>query len=686
MKKKSLQEAEVMLPTLYDLDRFNLAGVPGASVILDKQYRHVFASSFASKFFGISHDEIIGMSLTELFGDTIGDQLKRLVDDAFAGSGIQKILEFPPHGSDGKTRYHELWMEQCKFQNAPHVMVMIMDITTRMHRRHADIVQTQSLLKDLENQNLQLLKHDERVRIVGNVSADGYWEKNLLTGKRYCSDGFKRLVGLTDEPLDDGPEFWKMIIYPPDLGYWMSCLEKYRNSVAPFKTTLRLVHRDGSLIWVNIRGVTLRGDNGEPLRIVGSVSDITALQMAEERLKEVNQNLEVKIAARTQALTEEKERIARIASLAPGVIFSISIDRRLNLKFENISDRYDEIFGSANSRQSKPATFGELLHLVHEDHRDRVSSEIICAGRMLKPWQGEFPINRTDRTVWVNISAAPLQHSDGTLWWHGFVQDITQRIVQEQEASKLRADAEERKILHYQQMAEQQKLLTHRFINLAEEERRAVAYELHDGLTQHVMSAHLFLDTYSARVGSAETSLQATLARGLECLELAVKESRRLVNGLRALYLDDMGLAGAVAQVFADEAAAAGWKDTVYVHNLSGTRFDPEVETAIFRIAQEALVNVRKHATASKVTVELVKIQETALPELVLRVTDYGSGFDVDAGAKKHGHFGLRSMQERAALLSGRFTIKSHAGKGTRITMHMPIEQDSNQQPATFEI
>ncbi len=665
---------------------FDLSDIRCAVVILNREGRHVFASKFASEFLGFDEQSILGKTIVELLGPDLESPLFEMLQRALDGEIVHHLLRFPSVDPYTRDRYHEICLERCMFQGEVHVLNVVMDITHRVEGRVHLLRRQSELEKDLEGRGAELLRAEERMRVVGGISADGYWERNLVTGKRYCSDSFKKLLKYEDQPIEEDPNFWKNLIFSADYPMWSEAYDSHIEHNSPFTVTLRLLRSDEQPIWVTVRGIAIRDENGVPLRIVGSVTDITALRQAQHKLQNINQTLEAKIVERTVALTEEKERISRIASLVPGVIFSISINKKRNIQFEYISDGFVDIFGASEEKDSFPGTFGDLLGLIHIDHRMEIATQVMRAGHSLKTWQGEFKLSRTDREVWANVTSAPIAHSDGTLWWHGFVQDVTARIMQEREANRLRAEAEERKIQDYQQLAEQQRSMTHRFINLAEEERRGVAYDLHDGLTQHVMSANLYMEIFRARVGELELAPLEFLNKGMECLEQAVKESRRLVNGLRALYLDDMGLAGAIAQVFADESTAAGWASTMYVHNLSDTRFEPEVETAVFRIVQEALVNIRKHASARRVTIEIVKTDDELLPELVVRITDYGAGFEYAPGTYKQGHFGLRSMQERASLLGGTLTVLSKPGTGTRITLHMPLHWSDAPVVAGFEI
>ena len=232
-------------------------------------------------------------------------------------------------------------------------------------------------------------------------------------------------------------------------------------------------------------------------------------------------------------------------------------------------------------------------------------------------------------------------------------------------------------------MMSRQRALVSGLINAQEEERRAVAYDLHDGLTQYVMAAHMHLETsrIAQSKGNAEKA-QRELDRGVHYLKESVIESRRLVNGLRSLALDDLGLAGAIEQIISEEKERSGWEDVEFVHNIADRRFDKTLETTAYRILQEGLTNVRKHAEASRIRLMLLLDDDTDEKTLTVEVRDWGKGFVPAEKAGDYSHLGLQGMAERAHLLSGSFDITSAPGQGTAIRATFAV--DESKDPVTL--
>ncbi|RME48789.1 MAG: HAMP domain-containing protein [Chloroflexi bacterium] len=209
-----------------------------------------------------------------------------------------------------------------------------------------------------------------------------------------------------------------------------------------------------------------------------------------------------------------------------------------------------------------------------------------------------------------------------------------------------------------------------------EEERKRLARELHDDTVQDLIAL-------GHRIEMARRALEydpQAAAERLDELRALVGETitdvRRFTRALRPIYLEDLGLLPALEMLVQDVGEKAGIAGQFQVSG-SSRRLPEELELTIFRIAQEALTNVVQHAQATQVEVKL----HFAGHEVVLTIADDGVGFDVPErpeGLARRGHFGLLGMQERAALVGGRLVLESEAGRGTRVTAHLPSPESSS--------
>jgi signal transduction histidine kinase len=202
-----------------------------------------------------------------------------------------------------------------------------------------------------------------------------------------------------------------------------------------------------------------------------------------------------------------------------------------------------------------------------------------------------------------------------------------------------------------------------------QEERRRIAYEVHDGIAQLVVGAKQRLDTSRDFWKADEPRAEREFENGVEYLRRAISEMRRVLNALRPESLDFIGLADALRQHLGEVARDAGWHSE-FSENIGRQRLSAAIETALFRIAQEALANVQRHARASHVDVRL----HQSPGWIQLDVSDDGIGMATATHDGKQPGLGLLSMRERANRLGGTCAIADNVGAGTRVSTRIPLD------------
>ncbi len=209
------------------------------------------------------------------------------------------------------------------------------------------------------------------------------------------------------------------------------------------------------------------------------------------------------------------------------------------------------------------------------------------------------------------------------------------------------------------------KELTQRVFDAQEEERGRVARELHDSISQLLVGVRYALETVKRRIGRGEyEGAEAPLEKGVSGLGTAITEVRRISRDLRPGVLDDLGLGPALKALTSDFATRTGI-ETQFTTVVFRNRLDQEAKIALYRIAQEALMNIERHSGATKVTMDLRGHAKGA----TMRITDNGSGLPPEPLRSGPG-IGLRNMQERMEQLDGTLRILSsrgagHTGKGS---------------------
>ncbi|MBC8029051.1 MAG: sensor histidine kinase [Pyrinomonadaceae bacterium] len=224
--------------------------------------------------------------------------------------------------------------------------------------------------------------------------------------------------------------------------------------------------------------------------------------------------------------------------------------------------------------------------------------------------------------------------------------------------------------------------LTRRLVTAQEEERRRISRELHDQTAQHLAALLLGLKTLNKSESNGRKSLQKSLFQLQELTELLVEETHHLAWELRPAALDDLGLEMAISN-YVEKWSERSAITLDFHSSLDERRLAPPVETAVYRIVQEALTNVVKHAQANRVSVML----EYRFDELLVIVEDNGRGFhpEVTLTAKEGGGLGLLGIQERAALVGGRVQVESKPGSGVTVAIRIPAPASSHEKGVLHE-
>ncbi|WP_299350281.1 cache domain-containing protein [uncultured Shimia sp.] len=211
------------------------------------------------------------------------------------------------------------------------------------------------------------------------------------------------------------------------------------------------------------------------------------------------------------------------------------------------------------------------------------------------------------------------------------------------------------------------KELTQRVFDAQEEERGRVARELHDGISQLLVGVRYALDSARRRLGAGDRSGEDMLDKGIDHLSGAIQEVRRISRDLRPGVLDDLGL-GPALKALTDDFATRTGIDVDFNTVVFRNRLDQDAKIALYRIAQEALTNIERHAGASKVTIDVRGHKKGA----TLRIADDGGGIPSETTSQPGSGLGLRNMQERVEQLEGTLRIFS-SRSGTVIVAEVPL-------------
>jgi len=391
-----------------------------------------------------------------------------------------------------------------------------------------------------------------------------------------------------------------------------------------FEAQLR--RKDGGTLWVSLNARVLRNRAGKPVYFESFLQDITDRKRAEEKHR------------------ESEMRYRQLIDLSPDAIF-VQCEGKLVM----LNQAGARLLGSDHPRQllGRP-----VMEMIHPDYREMVRARIraMDAGEAV-PTVEEVFLRRDGTAVEVEVSASPLLYQ-GKPAAQAIARDITQRKRAERELRELSGH----------------------LLRARDEERRRIARELHDSTAQSLTALSLKLSLLS-RSGPARTAAErSTLA---ECLALArdgVREVRTVSYLLHPPTLDEMGLCSALKWYADGYQERSGIRVALDLPSKLG-RLPEEMETTLFRVVQECLTNVHRHARSPSARISLVR--QPGRVSLV--VSDAGRGIPTGTlshaqGARGRVGVGIAGMRERVRQLGGTIRFDS-SGDGTRVTVIFPTRK-----------
>ena len=514
-------------------------------------------------------------------------------------------------GLDGVARDLEVRAARLDHGNPPAVGVILHDVTES--RRKAS----------------QLRASEERLRLAFAGAKEGVWDWNLDTGHVDYSHRWKEMLGYGEDDIPSDVRAWEALLHPEDRARADALHEAVHRGHGTYEAEFRLRHKDGHYVTVLTRGLPIRSErDGRVWRIVGTHLDISENKRTEQALRD----------------SEERLRLA-FAGAQEGIW-----DWDLESNAVVYSSRWKHMLGYGDDEIEPHVSAWERL--VHPDDRKAADEAHDSVMRGASTYHAEFRLRHKDGHYVHVLSrgfavrrdpAGPVVRIVGTHF------DLTER--RQREAASARTD------------------LLARLVFVQEDERRRIAREMHDQFGEHLTALSLQIASLKDACGTNSELVEH--ARALEkTAERLDHDAEQLIWRLRPTALDDLGLRAALTNHVQEWSARHDISAEVHTSGLLDDRLASEVETALYRIAQEALNNVAKHARARRVEVLLERRPDCVL----LIVEDDGVGFDATKKVSGRHGFGLVSMQERAALVGARLDIETMPGQGTTILVRMATD------------
>ena len=385
----------------------------------------------------------------------------------------------------------------------------------------------------------------------------------------------------------------------------------------------------GNLIPCEVWLVSLPSENDALIR--GSIIDITERKKAEEKL------------------FEKEKKLEQVLSSTIDNFYVIDVNYNVIL-INKVAERNLEI------AWGKPVKQGTNLLGIIPEHGEEPIKENFIKAFSGESFEYELQLTRQGLPDWVNIRFTPVHDESETVIGVSVVaKDISERKKAEELLQKSYEDIRQ---------------LASNLQNIREDERTNIAREIHDELGQQLTGLKMDLHWLTKKINSADPDVNNKMTESINLINATIASVRKISTDLRPSILDDLGLVAAL-EWQSEEFEKRSGSLVKFINHAGDITVKPEITTAIFRIYQELLTNIARHANADMITAQLQKENDT----LNFKINDNGTGFNLESiGNKKT--LGLLGIKERTLILGGTYEFKSEPGKGSETVISIPLTND----------
>jgi PAS domain S-box-containing protein len=575
--------------------------------------RFLAVNDAALTHYGWSREEFLGLTLLDVRPPEDRAAALETVRDRASRDGLLDLGVLRHCRKDGSVIEVAVRSDRVEWGGRPAILAGVHDVTEQ--RRAAT----------------RVAEAAARLEAVVRGTNVGVWEWDLVAHRVRYSPEWKTMLGYAPDEIPDeapAPEAaWHQLVHPDDRDPTVARAHAViADPRRRYEAQFRLRHKDGSWHWILDRGIVVRDADGTPLRFLGTHVDLTPLRLKEEALRESE--------ARLRAIVESEPECVKV--LGPGGTLVEMNPSGLRM-IEAAS--LDDVRGADVAQLVVPefrAAFQAMVAAVFRGEDRRLEFQI----------EG---LRGTRR--WLETHSTPLRDASGKIVaLVGVTRDVTGR--HEAEAALRQAYENARRLAAGLEQAR-------------EGERTRLARAVHDELGQALTGLKMDVDWLRGRRGLRRDAVER-LGAMAALLDETVDTVRRIAGELRPGVLDDLGLAAAVrwqAREFAKRSGIDVRAQAVDLPHLEDAR-----ATAIFRVLQEALTNVARHADARRVTIRLAQEEDA----IVLEVEDDGRGITA-ADVERPSALGVLGMRERVHPWDGTVAFQGRPGAGTTVTVRVPL-------------
>lgn len=582
----------------------------------------------------------------------------------------KKVDDFtPPHRMDELEKvYPVLWERggaiDTEYWINDQIKILELTITPATWQNERVVFGVGKDVTERKRAERALRESEKRFRDIARTTGDWIWEMDPHGIYTYVSPVVEQVLGYTPEDMIGKSHITFMQADSPgELG--AMARRAFVEQGSAVQISAPYVHRDGHVVIMEMSGLTLTDEQERIVGYRGVCHDVTPQRQMEERLATVY------VLGRELVLSHSVQQIAKSTTQATQLMFDSHICGIWLL------DEESQTLVRQASRSTATCLSVDRLPLAGEG----IVAAAVRKGELVyAPDVSQSP-HYLDAGVGARSEiCAPLKIKDRVI---GVLNAESKRIdafdFYDQQLFSSLADqaalALENARLYEQMQAAQERLqtLSRRLVEVQEAERRHIARELHDEIGQILTGLKLIVEM-NALLPAEE--IMSNQEEALRLVNELMTRVRNLSLDLRPTTLDDLGLAPALRWHFERYTSQTNVRVAFKHTEVEGRRFAPEIETSAYRIVQEALTNVARHADVDQVTVRLWADPD----QLNIQVEDQGAGFDVDMTLNEPHTSGISGMKERATLLGGRLIIDTAMGSGARLTAELPLSRKRREE------
>jgi PAS domain S-box-containing protein len=572
--------------------------------------RIVDANGAAAMFWGYSMEHLRGMNINEI-NTASSERLMEAMRQV--GEGKENHTEWRHRLKNGEIRDVEVFSSPLAYQGKVLLYSIMHDITARKQAEQA-----------LQESKL-------RLKFALEGAGEGVWDWNLMSNEAHFSPLWKEMLGYAEDEIGSTIDAVKDRIHPDDksrvLAETRACL---KGNTPTYTSEFRMLCKDGSWKWILARGMVIsRAGNGRALRVTGTQADIADRKQAERA--QVDKIIE---AAPDPMLLVASDGMITYANCAAGSTFGYPINELICLSVDDLVP-----FKSRNSHVQSRQQY----------ENSKTSYSVKRTLTALHRNGTEFPIE-------ISLSRFQMNNQPVVI---ASIRDISER--------QRAADLLQQSFAQLRRLADHQQ-------NIKEVERKRIAQDIHDDLGQNLLAIKMDVATLQVRTAEVNPELNERVAVVLDTMldnvDATIKSVKSIMNDLRPASLE-LGLYPAIEwQIKQFERFSGIECELATTTPEAAFSLDDAKTIAVFRILQESLANVARHAEATKVEVTLSQDEHCFL----MQVSDNGKGL-MPGDRGKTDSFGLVGIKERISTLRGELDIVSNPGKGVVLSISIPVQE-----------